>query len=210
MSATIIESHITYTAETFKRVSLQRETLVHTEFEECRFVGCDFSEAVFQRCRFIDCSFVECTMRLVELRESVIAGATFTQCNLMGINWALANWKDFAALLARFSFTNCDLSYCSFFKLNLKKMKMVGCKAEEVNFVEADLQQAIFDGTDLTGALFLNSDLRDADFTGASHYHIKVTENRLDRAKFSLPEAINLLYAMNIKLDGMDQNGSGR
>jgi hypothetical protein len=72
--------------------------------------------------------------------------------------------------------------------------------ALDVDFREADLSQADFAGTDLTGSLFSNTNLTEADLSDARNYHIAPGQNVLTRAKFSLPEALSLLYNLDIAL----------
>ena len=47
----------------------------------------------------------------------------------------------------------------------------------------------------------MNADLREADFRDASGYLISPRENRLEKARFSLPEATRLLDGLGIVLD---------
>ena len=77
---------------------------------------------------------------------------------------------------------------------------MLDCSAVEVDFREADLSRADFSGTDLSNSLFSKTDLSGADFSQARNYHLDPGQNKLKGAKFSLPEAMSLLYAMEIDL----------
>jgi len=42
--------------------------------------------------------------------------------------------------------------------------------------------------------------LTEADFTGAKNYAIAASSNTLKKTKFSLPEAMGLLYSLDIVL----------
>ena len=46
----------------------------------------------------------------------------------------------------------------------------------------------------------MNEGLTEADLRGARNYHVAPGENVLTKAKFSLPEAISLLYSLDIDL----------
>ena len=70
----------------------------------------------------------------------------------------------------------------------------------DVDFRECDLSQADFAGTDLADSLFLATNLTQADFSRARNYQIDPSQNIVDEAKFSLPEAMSLLYSMDIVL----------
>ena len=69
-----------------------------------------------------------------------------------------------------------------------------------MDFREADLSETDFDGTDLSESLFLNTNLTEADFVGAMNYDISPEKNKLKGAKFSLPEAMSLLFNLDIIL----------
>jgi uncharacterized protein YjbI with pentapeptide repeats len=72
--------------------------------------------------------------------------------------------------------------------------------ALDVDFREADLSQADFAGTDLSDSMFVNTDLTEADLSRARNYHIDPSQNVLRQARFSLPEAMSLLYSLDIVL----------
>jgi len=102
--------------------------------------------------------------------------------------------------LESIDFTGCVLNYASFFGLRMKKRKLVGCAALEVDFAEADFTDADCTGTDFQRSRFLHTNLTRADFTGARNYSISPLLNQIKQAKFSLPEAMSLLYNLEITL----------
>lgn len=59
---------------------------------------------------------------------------------------------------------------------------------------------ADFKGTELHETEFYQCDLRKADFRDAAGYKVDILDCRLNGAKFSLPEAVNLLADLKIKL----------
>jgi uncharacterized protein YjbI with pentapeptide repeats len=79
---------------------------------------------------------------------------------------------------------------------------MVECVAKGVDFADADLSQADCGHTDFGESRFLHTDLTEADFVGATNYAIAPNLNVLKRTKFSLPEAMSLLYGLEIILSG--------
>ncbi len=70
----------------------------------------------------------------------------------------------------------------------------------DVDFRETDLAQANFKGTDLADSLFVATDLTEADLSQARNYRIDPSQNIVKKAKFSLPEAMSLLYGLDIVL----------
>ena len=79
-------------------------------------------------------------------------------------------------------------------------MTLTRCLAKDVDFAEADLTQANCTGTDFTDSRFNHTNLTEADFTDATHYNISATDNTLKKTRFSLPEAVSLLYSLDIIL----------
>ena len=97
-------------------------------------------------------------------------------------------------------FFKSDFSHSTFIGLRLRGIQIRDCVAVDVDFREADLSQADFAGTDLSQSLFSNTDLIEADLSRARNYHIDPGQNVLRQARFSLPEALSLLYSLDIVL----------
>jgi len=97
------------------------------------------------------------------------------------------------------------LNYSSFSGLSLPKTSLKKCVAHEVDFSEANLKQADCTGTDFTNSQFRHTDLTEADFCGASHYVIRPDLNTLKQTRFSLPEALSLLYQLDIVIVDADE-----
>jgi uncharacterized protein YjbI with pentapeptide repeats len=69
-----------------------------------------------------------------------------------------------------------------------------------VDFTACDVSQSTFDNCDLQHATFDNTNLEKADLRTAFNYHIDPENNRLKKAKFSLPEVIGLLAKHDINI----------
>lgn len=198
MSNYQITSDGSYVDEVFKKVDIRNGELSFAEFTDCQFIGCNFSQVSLQNCRFMDCTFQDCTLKLANVDGTTFSSVQFVQCDLIGVDWTKASWSDWATKLNALSFDTCDLKYSIFFGLELKKLRMKNCIAHEVNFAETDLEGATFTGTDFKDAVFLRTNLTKADFVGAENYTLSVTDNKTKGARFALPEAIRLLYSLDI------------
>jgi uncharacterized protein YjbI with pentapeptide repeats len=97
-------------------------------------------------------------------------------------------------------FFKCAISHSTFIGLSLRGIQIRDCVAADVDFREADLSRAGFGGTDLSKSLFSSTDLTEADLSGARNYDIDPGRNVLKQARFSLPEAMSLLYSLDIVL----------
>lgn len=188
-----------YDAQEFKGVVLMTGDLQSKEFDSCVFTKCTFRETAFRSCRFRGCKFRGCDLSLVHFTHSAFVDTRFEDCALIGINWTEAAWRK--NLLAEpVHFVNCALNHSVFMGLNLRGITMTRCVARDVDFSECDLTRADCTLTDFEQARFVQTNLTEADFTGATHYAIAANLNTLKKTKFSLPEAMSLLYSLDIVL----------
>lgn len=194
--ATSGKAHI---EQTFKELDLSNQELMQKEFDGCRFINCNFSEAKFNKCRFCDCEFINCNLSLISVKDCTFIDTVFESCKIIGVNWTQAAWPQIK-LCAPLQFFKCTINYSSFLGLYLREIAIVECTAHDVDFREADLTQADFSQTDLTKSLFVKTNLTKANFSYANNYSINVYANEIKRAKFMLPEAANLLYGLDIEL----------
>jgi len=184
-----------HTGKKFENISYEDKYLNGRIFKNCTFYKSSLKGCVFEDSSFDDCVFDDCDLSLLKLKSTSFSRVTLKNCKAIGIIWADA--------LNPFSiaFQQSRISFSSFYGKNLKKAQFIQCIADEVDFSECNLSQADFSGTELTRATFSNTDLTKANFTGATNYFIDARTNKLQKAKFSLPEALSFLYAMGIELD---------
>jgi fluoroquinolone resistance protein len=188
-----------YTGQIFKETRLKQPQLASSEFYDCTFVRCSIAESVFQNCRFVHCIFKQCDLSLVQLPNSVFSAVKMEHSKIIGIDWTLADWSS-TRLDDPIGFFKCDISHSTFIGLSLRGLQVKDCIATNVDFREADLSQANFADTDLYESLFSQTNLTEADLSRARNYHIDPGQNILKQARFSLPEAMSLLYSLDIVL----------
>ncbi|MDD2806873.1 MAG: pentapeptide repeat-containing protein [Elusimicrobiales bacterium] len=183
----------------FDKLQLKGARIESRVFYACSFRNCDFTGASFRFCKFRDCSFESCNLSLVKVGASVFDGSSFRNSKLAGVNWTEAEWPKIT-LSGPPGFFSCVLTDCSFLGLPLAGASIKDCLAKEADFREAVLSKADLAGTDFTGALFGGTDLGGANLAGARNYAINAKENKVKGARFSLPEAMSLLYCLDIKI----------
>ena len=188
-----------YTDQVFKEIHLEQAHLVSNEFHDCTFGRCSFVETIFQGCRFVNCVFQHCDLSLVQMPDCSFAATRFESSRVIGVNWAKAHWPA-TRLGDSIGFFKCAINHSTFIGLNLRRIQIQECVAVDVDFREADLSQANFAGTDLSDSLFLATNLTQADLSRARNYQIDLSQNVVKKAKFSLPEAMSLLYSLDIVL----------
>lgn len=183
----------------FQHLDLSEICLENVTFEDCVFESCDFSQGQFINCRFTQCEFLSCHLSMVSCNKTRFYEVSFKECKLLGIDWTLVDWPSLS-LAAPISFEKSVLNDSCFFGLALSELTLVGCRAFDVDFREADLSQSNFRDTDFTRSLFSNTNLSRADFTQAQHYNIDIQNNYVKQAKFSRYEAALLLEYLDIEL----------
>ncbi len=192
-----------YYDQTFDKVCLGQGETLTGEFTDCIFINCAFEAAILRNCRFSSCTFKECDFSLVQIPGSAFPGTRFEKSKLIGIDWTQGNWSqsEFSNLEG---FFDCVLSHSTFIGIGLKGIQIKNCIASEVDFREADLSKVDFSRTDLARSLFGSTTLSDADLSQARNYQIDPGNNNLKGARFALPEAMALLYSMEIIIDEQD------
>ena len=82
----------------------------------------------------------------------------------------------------------------------MSEVVMHGCKLHEVDFREAIMMHSDLSGSDLLGSFFQATDLKKANFLDAYNYSINPLTNKIKQAKFSMPDAINLLESFEVEI----------
>lgn len=183
-----------FDAEILQGLQMKGAELDETEFYRCTFVGCDLTDASLDRTRFERCVFEACNLSNARLGKCSFLDVEFKVTKLLGVNWTTATRP------LSISFEGCQLDYCGFVGLSLRKTRFDECSVREANFSDADLTSAKLTRCDFAGTRFLHTNLSFADFTGATNYSIDPTQNRLKKTVFSLPEAVSLLSYFDVIL----------
>lgn len=197
--AAAIESAHEYEEQRFLALDVQERVLEDVRFIACTFQQCHFDRASFLHCRFNDCEFIDCRLDLLQVTASRFTDVRFVDCRMQGIDWTRADWPAIR-LPGALGFRRCLLNDSSFFGLRMEGLKLVECRALDVDFTEADCGSGDFSGTDLRDALFRNTRLAGADFSDAVNYRIDIFDNDIRHARFCLPEATALLRGLDIDL----------
>lgn len=202
-----IQSFERFQDHLFKSLQVTQTTYEQVEFVDCTFILSLMTDISFSQCRFKECRFDQCDMSLCAFPHSTFDGCVFRDTKLVGIDWTQAAWTGLK-LQEPLRFDACVLSHSTFIGMKIADLKMTDCISTDVDFREADLTGIDFSGTDLSQSLFHHTNLEGADFRRARNYTIQPEVNRLTKAKFSMPEALSLLYSMDIVLDSEDDEFS--
>ncbi|MGL1892806.1 MAG: pentapeptide repeat-containing protein [Spirochaetaceae bacterium] len=172
------------------------KSIIYKVFSNCTFNSCDFSNTNFSETTFEDCIFNDCNFSVSNFFQTKFRGVKFDGCKLLGLNFRKCD-----QFVIDFEFNNCLIQGCSFSDMKLNKIKFLKSSVIDCDFFDSFLSGADFSGCDLSETNFLHSDLRKANFKGAKKYIINPSANKIEKAIFSLPEAMSLLrdYKIIIK-----------
>ncbi len=199
MSDNLLFKEVEFFDTKFSDLNLEKVEWHGKIFENCQFEKINFHEAIFSRCIFTDCEFKLCNLSALNLKYSAFRGASFESCKLMGINWTQAQWPQIN-LASPIEFYKSNISYSSFYELELSEIIIEDCKAHDVDFRGANLSSSSLILTDFENSMFQHTNLQKSDFSEAIHYQINPLENNISKAKFSMPDAMALLQSFGIEL----------
>lgn len=165
------------------------------EFVNCSFELIDFTSINLSQSKFIECTFSKCNLSNNSFKTSTFRDVRFSECKLMGLNWSEAQ------VLSSLSFYDSILDFSVFQSLKLNGTTFKNCSLREVDFYETNLSKAVFTGSNLSKSTFTKANLSEADLRDAYDYFIDVKETNVKKAKFNLPEALNLLRGLDIILE---------
>jgi uncharacterized protein YjbI with pentapeptide repeats len=201
MGMTTLNDNENYFESQFSKVAHVSKNVTNSSFEECDFSECDFSKTYFNGCKFTNCRFIGCNLSLAQFQNTRLFGVEFVESKLMGIDFTKADWPVFH-LDFELSFKRSILNDISMFGLTLHELKMDECKIHGADFREGSFSQSVMTDCDFSQSLFMRTNLESVDFTDSYNFNIDVLENRVNKAKFSRFEALNLLNSLGIELVG--------
>lgn len=189
-----------YENKLIENVKLENEILEDVEFIDCEFKKCVFEELTLNRCNFSSCKFKDCNIISIKTKYSQIKFTEFYSCNLIGVHWnELMPAGRISEPIKKFS--DCFLKYATFINMNFMRFDFSSNIIQESVFDECNLRESNFKACRLEQTQYINCDMRKADFRETSSYQIDIKTNKLENAKFSFPEVINLLNCLGIKID---------
>ena len=197
--APAIEDGGDYSSAEFRNLKAVGSRFRNGAFSGCLFDRCSFGGAECNGCSFTDCMFTTCDLSLTRVPTSRFIDARFLDSKLVGFDWTIVDRP--AKLALQVGFERCVVSQSNFAGVNLRGLRLIESTAREADFAAADLTDAIFTGTDLAGALFSDTNLTGADLRGATGYLIDPLQNRVRKARFTMPDAIGLLTGLGVLIE---------
>lgn len=182
--------------QVFSRQDIFSADLQDKIFEKCKFNHCTFLDCDFSGVEFADCSFENCSVGPVKVFDTSFRNVIFQNSKLVGVDFSKCSTSFFELHFLQSLVDTCNFSATKMTVSTLSDSTIRGC-----TFGETDLRKVIFQNCDLNGSAFHLAKLEKADFRTAKNYSINPASNKIKGALFSLPGAISLLHAFDIKLD---------
>jgi uncharacterized protein YjbI with pentapeptide repeats len=189
-----------FTGKEFSGLRYGAETVSGFFFEDCTFDDCTFDATTFENCTFRNCLFIRCAFVMPAARNTDMRFCDFKKCVLLGVSF-MSFVNDEHIRKPVNSIEDSRLTNCLFHDMSFPGHDFSSNKFSKCEFSECRLRGAVFRGCILGGTSFSNSDLREADFRGSEGYAIDIFNDKLRGARFSLPEAMDLLAALDIKIE---------
>ncbi len=183
--------------QTFTKITANVIAGKKITYENCKFIGSDFSYADLSGITFISCWFEDSNLTLSKLSGVGLQAVQFKDCKLSGIDFGKCS--DF---LFEVNCNNCILDNAIFFKKKNKGAKFIDCSLIETDFTEADFSDAQFTNCNLNRAFFDHTTLKGADFRTSYNFTIDPEINNIKKAKFSVHGLSGLLSKYDIKIEG--------
>jgi len=189
-----------YQGRTLSGVTVENKILKNHVFEECTIDNCSFINATLKDCKFDNCKFVNCKFISTANEGSDFKECVFEKCNLLSVDWTNLFTRNGVLPSVR-KMTNCCLKYVIIKRVNFGKFDFTTNDLVECTFSDCRLTGANFKGCNLKLTEFMRCDLACSDFSSAHGYLVEITSCKLKDAKFSFPEAMNLLNGLGIKIE---------
>lgn len=181
--------------QTFTRITVSHPIFNSRQFENCKFVNCDLSNANLGGILFIDCVFEDSNLSLANMSGTGLQHIRFKHCKLSGLNFSRS--LDF---LMEMHFDNCILDNAVFYKKKNKKAVFKDCSMIETDLTEADLSDCKFDNCNMQRTFFDQTILKNADLSTSYNFIIDPDNNDIKKAKFSVHGLAGLLVKYDIKV----------
>lgn len=184
------------TDQTFENKNFTVDKFEKAAYENCEFIGCNFSNIDLSDVVFSECVFIDCNLSNSKIFETAFRDITFKNCKLLGLRWDKCR-----TMGLQFSFENCQLNHSVFYQLKIPKTKFINCNLSDIDLAETDLSGCVFDNCDMQNALFENTNLQECDFRSSFSFNINPEINKIKKAIFSKNNLEGLLYNYNIRID---------
>lgn len=182
--------------EKYEGIEIQ-EDIRDMDFEYCIFKNCKINSITLRNCSFTDCVFENCIIGNNKFIVTTLEDCNFIKCNLLNVNW-IEVLEEGSPLMPFAKLENCNLKYNSFFEMHLNKFDFKESTIVESEFYKCNMTNANLNRCNLMHTTFSSCNLFAADFINAKDYQIDIRTCNVEKAHFTLPDAMNLLSPLGV------------
>lgn len=175
---------------------IKKETYIEKNIIQSYFENYKFIEVNFIDCIFEDIIFENSTINLTKFNGCKFDNVKFKNCEIIGVNFS-----ELSKFILDFSLEGTLIKYCTFIKLDLKKLKFIRNIIEETSFEECNMKEIIMENNKFKEVYFKNCDMRKGNFKDCSNLQVNPLNNNLKNAIFSLDSGILILKELGIKIE---------
>lgn len=144
-----------YKSKTFSNNDLGGNDFDSQIFESCKFIG-DIKFVNFNNCKFIDCDLSEALFNIASFTNCIFSGSKLSNIDFSDIRIKDCNFSDavmenciFQKILVKNEIKKLDLRGCTFDNTYLKNSAFIFCDLEKVNFEGSELTSVVFERSNL-------------------------------------------------------------
>ncbi|MBT8296298.1 MAG: pentapeptide repeat-containing protein [Gramella sp.] len=183
------------TDQIYKDEDFSKERLPKGDYDNCSFIGCNFSDGFLDNCQFLECRFESCNLSNANIAHTTFKEVQFIDCKMVGLLFERCN-----QILLSFSFKRCTLDFSSFRGMSIPGTLFDDCKLRNIDFSEADLSRSHFTNSILDNSIFDASNLQETNFSLSHNIKLDPERNQLKNARFSQENVKGLLAKYKIQV----------
>jgi len=180
----------------FEGVDFTSQRFEIAEYEQCKFIKCNFHGVDVGGAVFADVIFDQCDLGMMKVDKTSFREVEFISCKMIGVQFEHIN--PFGLSL---KFVDDNLDHSNFYKVILSKTSFINCSLKEVDFSNSDLTASIFHNCDFHQAVFDSTILNKVDFRTSYHYSIDPIANIIKQSRHSYPSVLGLINHFDIQID---------
>lgn len=166
------------------------------EFFHIKFTNLDLLKQEIKYSFFEDCIFEKCNFTLTDLHDTELRNVQFIKCKLQGINFSVIK-----NTITQIAFQDCLIDNSSFSHIKLPNAYFDKSTIRNTQFISADLSKTSFVNCNLKNTIFQNCIMHHTDFSNATNFYIDPQQNQFKQTKFTHPEVLLLLDALDIIIE---------
>ena len=194
-----------FVGETFHKVELEGETVSGVLFEDCLFTQCRVKGAVLERCRFSGCQFTDCLLSAPKLKNVTMLSCGFSGCGISGVDWSalVDERKRDMGFLPFDSLERCSPAPLPVLRPGPEGLRLLRGRPDRQHLRQLRAGRGGLFPVPPGGDQLSPKRPAPGGLPPGGGVQLLFGGDRVRGAKFSLPEAVGLLSALGLELEGL-------